>query len=792
MRLMGTVCGSAVVCLALSCGAELVQTGRVQAWTNCHGNAWARDSGTITCRDVGDCRYEVRHTGTQDWSFNGLPTLKVKSGEEYVLTCESAAVPGVTNAGVFVPSVVIRKSGVAVDWGFAGVDTEPGKSYRRTFLVPDGITEMQPRVMGRRPFAGVVGPVVLTATGRRELDRLPTTNRLSSAALEVAVETTTGFFSVTDRRTGRTWTPQKLPDVGLGYGWRPLSATTLKDGSLELEFYRPDDLSKHGRVVFEIEGNELVVTLDLAHDTPLWNTLRYPAPFATRKGERLLVPRNEGLGYPVDEENEGLRSGSIYSGYWTSMPFFGVVDDATGAGMALITETDDDASHEVYRAAEDDRLWSMGAGWHAEFGVFGYARRVRYVFLDRGGHVAVCKRFRAYAASKGWVKTFEEKAIRRPRVKRLPGAPNIWYFGAKRRQIGRELLELGVTHFLWSGGGSEEDVKFFAEQPDVLVSRYDNTQDVFYPELLARMYVTSPRAYSEAWPDDVMWTGSTPESWRRAWGIEIKTPGPDGTNVVEMMHCATMCDVKAPFYLREEVRKDLKTKPFNTRFMDTTMAEPWKECAHPRHRQTRRESHAWKLELMRLLGDEFGLVTGSERGSASGVPVCDYYEGMMSLAGYGLPRAGRDMAITWTNEIPHACAKFVVNPRYRLPLWELVFHDCCCAHWYWGDTQNKAPALWEGRTLMNILYATAPVFLFTDQQWPLIRQRLAETCRTVEPIARAAGFSEMTDHRLLTPDRLVQQTVFANGLRITVNFGEQPFTLPDGTTVPPRGHVVQR
>ena len=39
----------------------------------------------------------------------------------------------------------------------------------------------------------------------------------------------------------------------------------------------------------------------------------------------------------------------------------------------------------------------------------------------------------------------------------------------------------------------------------------------------------------------------------------------------------------------------------------------------------------------------------------------------------------------------------------------------------------------------------------------------------------------MTDHRFLTADRTVQQTPFANGVTVTVNFGDKPFRLPDGT-----------
>ena len=35
--------------------------------------------------------------------------------------------------------------------------------------------------------------------------------------------------------------------------------------------------------------------------------------------------------------------------------------------------------------------------------------------------------------------------------------------------------------------------------------------------------------------------------------------------------------------------------------------------------------------------------------------------------------------------------------------------------------------------------------------------------REAQPVARQTGYSEMTDHRFLTPDRSVQQTAFANG-----------------------------
>jgi len=49
---------------------------------------------------------------------------------------------------------------------------------------------------------------------------------------------------------------------------------------------------------------------------------------------------------------------------------------------------------------------------------------------------------------------------------------------------------------------------------------------------------------------------------------------------------------------------------------------------------------------------------------------------------------------------------------------------------------------------------------------------------------------EMPDHVFLTPDRDVQQTVFADGTRVTVNFGDTPHRLNDGTVVKPMAFSV--
>jgi hypothetical protein len=200
---------------------------------------------------------------------------------------------------------------------------------------------------------------------------------------------------------------------------------------------------------------------------------------------------------------------------------------------------------------------------------------------------------------------------------------------------------------------------------------------------------------------------------------------------------------------------------------------------------TRGDSKRWKMELLRLVSEKYKLVTGCETGHDASVPYLHYFEGMLSLGPYRVSDSGRAIQKIW-DEVPPNVAKFQLGQQYRLPLWELVYHDCVVAQWYWGDYNNKLPALWDKRDLFNVLYGTPPMFMFTRDLWEKNKDRFVRSYAGTCPYVRAVGYSEMTDHRFLTPDRSVQQTKFANGVTITVNFGDSPFRLPDGTEVAPK------
>lgn len=392
----------------------------------------------------------------------------------------------------------------------------------------------------------------------------------------------------------------------------------------------------------------------------------------------------------------------------------------------------------------------------------------------------MCKRYREYARKTGLLKTLAEKRKEIPAVDLLIGAVNVWCWDKDAPAIVREMQAAGIERILWSNAQSAENLRALNAMPGVLTSRYDIYQDVMNPENFKLLRGTHPDWTTEAWPKDLM-IGAGGD-WVRGWEVGAK----DGTRIP----CGVLCDKQAPPYAERRIPADLKDHPYRCRFIDTTTASPWRECWSPDHPMTRSESRRYKMDLLALVSGKFKLVTGCETGHDASVPYLHYFEGMLSLGPYRVPDSGRAMQKIWT-DVPPDVAKFQLGHAYRLPLWELVYHDAVVAQWYWGDYNNKLPSLWDKRDLFNALYGTPPMFMFNRKLWEEQRDRFVKSYKTVCPVARAAGYAEMTDHRFLAPDRSVQQTAFSNGVTVTVNFSDKPVKVSDGVEVRPMGMYAQ-
>ncbi len=117
---------------------------------------------------------------------------------------------------------------------------------------------------------------------------------------------------------------------------------------------------------------------------------------------------------------------------------------------------------------------------------------------------------------------------------------------------------------------------------------------------------------------------------------------------------------------------------------------------------------------------------------------------------------------------------------------KLVYHESMLMTWRWNhapDRRRRAEH-WDDQDLLHLLYGGMPnSSWWTRRTW---RQRATEGCRTIirDFIETVAGH-EMVKHCFLTEDRLAQETRFANGRSVIVNFSaERAFDSPHGTVKP--------
>jgi len=775
--------GALLLCLAISLTAGIVsaQSGNLAlnpgfeddlsvGWSQ----IWTRDPDVAQVARVGEAHsgswcLEVQHTGAQDWTIWQIAPISVIPGDIFELSgwikCS-----GVTGDADY--SVVTRTSdGSVIDWIFGSAVTSGTHDWREVkthFVVPEDCATITLRIVGWGPGTMWFDDVSLIKEGNVVDIRGPAEHlTLANDDLQVVFHTGTSTLTATDRRTDRTYDQLLLPGIPVVLG-----ADLGEDGrSLTARLWEPSsDLQLQLHLTIPTSSPEL--RCELTATGPMSREFAYPAPFRAGSGDLLVIPMNEGILYPADDSTVSPIRLVGYSGHGISMAWFGQAHGETGPGVMAIIETPNDMSILIDRPAAqgnaDLTVWPI---WEPSRGELAYARAITYVFLDSGGYVSQAKRYRQYAKDIGLYKSLRQKLAENPNVDLLIGAVNVWaptwYGNNDPLALVSEMRSLGIDRLLYSEGSSPAVVAAMNAMPGVLTSRYDIYQDVWPPD-------APPWALHEGWPEDLVLLpdGSIMPGWVIRDGDTLYPGG-------------VLCSSRGIEHARAQIPADLAVTPYRCRFIDTTTASPWRECYHPDHPLDRTQDRYWKMQLLDFVSGDMGLVTGTETGIDPSVPYVHYYEGMMSLGPYRLPDCGYTL-IDYKPPTPEFL-KYQVGPFYRVPLWELVYHDCTVAMWYWGDSTNKAPEVWDQRDLFNLLYGTPPLFMLSPEVWQTHKSRFVQTYQSVCPFTRRVGYDEMLSHEFLTPDHTLQRTTWSSGRALVANLSDQPQSLPDGAVVPAWG-----
>ncbi len=241
----------------------------------------------------------------------------------------------------------------------------------------------------------------------------------------------------------------------------------------------------------------------------------------------------------------------------------------------------------------------------------------------------------------------------------------------------------------------------------------------------------------------------------------------------------------------------------NSWFIDCDAAGELYDDYSPQHPATQLDDMSARLSRMAWIRDTFKAVIGSEGGAAYAAGTIHFAHGMMTpVIGWGDPALTQRGSPFYLGSYypPDAPAVFFAqvamkeehrriyaDPRFRLPLYETVFHDALVATHQWGYGSLKFADPGRTRELLELLYGVPPLYHLNRDEWAKRRALITAHYAFFSPLHRHAGLLPMSDFQWLSDDHLVQRTAFGDDLDLIANFRAEPFTY-DGVLVP--GHSI--
>ncbi|MCS7224915.1 MAG: glycoside hydrolase [Armatimonadetes bacterium] len=585
------------------------------------------------------------------------------------------------------------------------------------------------------------------------------------------------ILSVKDKRNGKVW--QTVVPVGTVHQMEGLSATQVRL-SISGHQLRGDPLTVGATVT--VKDDVLTITIDLQDRAQKVGPIQGGPGLVTGTSGTDILLTLYGNGIAVPADGKSFEGWHLHTYGSLDMPWVGVTDGESGYLLLWDGQSADDGLCVLPRDKKTGQL--VPVPYHEPtFGQFGYPRTVRYFFVDQGGVVRLCQRYRQVVQEEGLLKTLREKAKEKPAVHLLAGAPNIW--GAEAAggpSFAKEAHSLGIRRMLINGIWAAEEMKAI-QSLGYLNSRYDNYEDLY----------TCCKEHGEPY---------------NIGTIDDTVLGRDGSRIVgwvtwDKKHTThKRCSLLQQGVAEQYIRDQLTRHPHNAWFLDVTTATYLLECYDEKHRHDRTVDRQLKRQLAEFVGKQLGLVLGGEHGRWWGADIYDYWEGMMSHNPFFSWPAGHLIPPSKREEIDDRYLEWGLGHHRRVPLWEMVFHDCVVSYWYWGDSTDflhrVAPDLTQKKEAFSILYGTPPMFWVNKLgfTWsdPKMRQRLLESYHITCLLHQAVGFEQLVHYQWITPDRSVQKTLFSCGTEVVVNFGETPYPLQrnDRTwTLPQYGFYVK-
>jgi hypothetical protein len=441
------------------------------------------------------------------------------------------------------------------------------------------------------------------------------------------------------------------------------------------------------------------------------------------------------------------------------------------------------------------RLSAVWPYWKSVKGELGYPRAARYIFQPHGGYVEMCKTYRKYAIQTGKLVTLKDKITANPEVQKLIGAPNFEIHVVANRPNEPQYQSLSGTvydgyHRLLTTFDQVAAIvhdlkeKLGVQQAVIRITGwgkmgYDNWRPVDQAQANTEAGGEAKLATAIAAAKSAGYLGGL---WDNMRNLDLNSPSYDEKYIMRDASGALssgftseggfsqeVCPLEGVKLFQRNMSYYMRALHPNLIYLDTIGGLPLIECYDSRHPLTRSQSKQSRLNIMRQVTSA-GAVLGAEGPPQDwNVKVADFYD-------EGAPRFGLEV-----------------------PLWALVYHDCVMLY-----RQHATPydygldnygfvrgGPWPVKFLRSLLYGDQSSWTVSNDMYWAWRKTFKSINDVLAPHQRRVALEEMTSHEFLTPDYKVQRTRFASGVQVTVNYGEFPFKLEDGTELPGLGYRVK-
>ncbi|MTB39377.1 MULTISPECIES: glycoside hydrolase [unclassified Providencia] len=265
-------------------------------------------------------------------------------------------------------------------------------------------------------------------------------------------------------------------------------------------------------------------------------------------------------------------------------------------------------------------------------------------------------------------------------------------------------------------------------------------------------------------------------------------------------------------YSKNRIKNILELSHTNSLFLDVDGTAMVTNDYHPENRTSAQQMAQARNTRLEWIEKNLRIPLGSEDGNALTAKHLMFAHGMETWGfGWGDQSIHKDknspyyLGAWWPESEPATFFKKAklkqpyltveFDPRWRLPLYQAVFHDTIISTHHWTFDNLKFPEVQTTRELLSQLYNTAPLYNLSRNT---IQKRLPDILRSNEvyrPLHEVLWDKKMVGFQWLDNEGWVQKTTFSDGTVIMANFSKQAFNdLPPQSlkAILASGRVIQQ